>query len=128
MFMQRPLILISRCLFFWSIVFLQDTSFRFTDLKRLRIFGYVIPTTVVSHFLNDYERHGKYTGENLFFTCIYIRGIFGVLFCKINVWILTKINSATASRKQKRRLLSYHFRDVNFFYDPQSDYSNSSQL
>ncbi|XP_004290719.1 PREDICTED: protease Do-like 2, chloroplastic isoform X2 [Fragaria vesca subsp. vesca] len=24
--------------------------------------GYVIPTTVVSHFLNDYERNGKYTG------------------------------------------------------------------
>ncbi|CAL9069315.1 unnamed protein product [Musa banksii] len=24
--------------------------------------GYVIPTTVVSHFLNDYERFGKYTG------------------------------------------------------------------
>ncbi|THU56327.1 hypothetical protein C4D60_Mb11t16100 [Musa balbisiana] len=24
--------------------------------------GYVIPTTVVSHFLNDYERSGKYTG------------------------------------------------------------------
>ena len=82
----------------------------------------------MSHFLNDYKRNGKYTGENLFFTCIYIRGIFGVLFCKINVWILTKINSATASRKQKRRLLSYHFRDVNLFYDPQSDYSNSSQL
>ncbi|KAF3792185.1 Protease Do-like 2 [Nymphaea thermarum] len=24
--------------------------------------GYVIPTTVVSHFLNDYEKNGKYTG------------------------------------------------------------------
>ncbi|XVF32691.1 hypothetical protein REPUB_Repub17cG0104600 [Reevesia pubescens] len=24
--------------------------------------GYVIPTTVISHFLNDYERNGKYTG------------------------------------------------------------------
>ncbi|XP_038709527.1 protease Do-like 2, chloroplastic isoform X3 [Tripterygium wilfordii] len=24
--------------------------------------GYVIPTTVVSHFLDDYERNGKYTG------------------------------------------------------------------
>jgi S1-C subfamily serine protease len=24
--------------------------------------GYVIPTTVVSHFLTDYERNGKYTG------------------------------------------------------------------
>ncbi|OAY69422.1 Protease Do-like 2, chloroplastic [Ananas comosus] len=24
--------------------------------------GYVIPTTVVSHFLNDYDRNGKYTG------------------------------------------------------------------
>ncbi|KAK6164770.1 hypothetical protein DH2020_001634 [Rehmannia glutinosa] len=25
--------------------------------------GYVIPSTVVSHFLEDYERNGKYTGE-----------------------------------------------------------------
>ncbi|GLT62763.1 hypothetical protein SLA2020_353730 [Shorea laevis] len=24
--------------------------------------GYLIPTTVISHFLNDYERNGKYTG------------------------------------------------------------------
>uniref|UniRef100_A0A2N9GTL8 Protease Do-like PDZ domain-containing protein n=1 Tax=Fagus sylvatica TaxID=28930 RepID=A0A2N9GTL8_FAGSY len=39
--------------------------------------GYVIPTTVVSHFLNDFERNGKYTGENLFLTCIYVRGTFG---------------------------------------------------
>ncbi|XP_050266586.1 protease Do-like 2, chloroplastic isoform X1 [Quercus robur] len=35
--------------------------------------GYVIPTTVVSHFLNDYERHGKYTG----FPCL------GVLLQKL---------------------------------------------
>jgi hypothetical protein len=28
--------------------------------------GYVIPTTVVSHFLNDYQKNGKYTGK-LFF-------------------------------------------------------------
>ncbi|GJN36063.1 hypothetical protein PR202_gb24889 [Eleusine coracana subsp. coracana] len=25
--------------------------------------GYVIPTTVVSHFLNDYKKNGKYTGK-----------------------------------------------------------------
>jgi hypothetical protein len=24
--------------------------------------GYVIPTTVVSHFMTDYVRHGKFTG------------------------------------------------------------------
>ncbi|KAM4074331.1 hypothetical protein ACJW30_10G086500 [Castanea mollissima] len=35
--------------------------------------GYVIPTTVVSHFLNDYERNGKYTG----FPCL------GVLLQKL---------------------------------------------
>ncbi|XP_052170643.1 protease Do-like 2, chloroplastic [Diospyros lotus] len=35
--------------------------------------GYVIPTTVVSHFLDDYERHGKYTG----FPCL------GVLLQKL---------------------------------------------
>ncbi|KMT05819.1 hypothetical protein BVRB_7g165930 [Beta vulgaris subsp. vulgaris] len=35
--------------------------------------GYVIPTTVVSHFLTDYERNGKYTG----FPCL------GVLLQKL---------------------------------------------
>ncbi|OWM78040.1 hypothetical protein CDL15_Pgr018609 [Punica granatum] len=35
--------------------------------------GYVIPTTVVSHFLSDYERNGKYTG----FPCL------GVLLQKL---------------------------------------------
>lgn len=35
--------------------------------------GYVIPTTVVSHFLNDYERNGKYSG----FPCL------GVLLQKL---------------------------------------------
>ncbi|KAL6986788.1 hypothetical protein U1Q18_043720 [Sarracenia purpurea var. burkii] len=28
--------------------------------------GYVIPTTVVSHFLDDYERNRKYSGEKIF--------------------------------------------------------------
>ncbi|RRT65324.1 hypothetical protein B296_00041149 [Ensete ventricosum] len=44
---------------------------RFGHLPCLQVFrsedaeniGYVIPTTVVSHFLNDYERSGKYTGK-----------------------------------------------------------------
>ncbi|KMZ72977.1 Protease Do-like 2, chloroplastic [Zostera marina] len=36
--------------------------------------GYVIPTTVVSHFLNDYDRNGKYTG----FPCL------GVLLQKLD--------------------------------------------
>ena len=35
--------------------------------------GYVIPTTVVSHFLEDYERNGKYSG----FPCL------GVLLQKL---------------------------------------------
>ncbi|KAI4301339.1 hypothetical protein L6164_034627 [Bauhinia variegata] len=35
--------------------------------------GYVIPTTIVSHFLDDYERNGKYTG----FPCL------GVLLQKL---------------------------------------------
>ncbi|XP_044502881.1 protease Do-like 2, chloroplastic isoform X3 [Mangifera indica] len=38
--------------------------------------GYVIPTTVVSHFLNDYERNGKYTAF-LGFPCL------GVLLQKL---------------------------------------------
>ncbi|XP_023004491.1 protease Do-like 2, chloroplastic [Cucurbita maxima] len=33
--------------------------YRSDDVENI---GYVIPTTVVSHFLNDYERNGKYTG------------------------------------------------------------------
>lgn len=37
--------------------------YRSDDVENI---GYVIPTTVVSHFLDDYERNGKYTGERLF--------------------------------------------------------------
>ncbi|CAI9288654.1 unnamed protein product [Lactuca saligna] len=33
--------------------------YRSDDVENI---GYVIPTTVVSHFLDDYERNGKYTG------------------------------------------------------------------
>lgn len=33
--------------------------YRSDDVENI---GYVIPTTVVSHFLQDYERNGKYTG------------------------------------------------------------------
>lgn len=33
--------------------------YRSEDVENI---GYVIPTTVVSHFLNDYERNGRYTG------------------------------------------------------------------
>ncbi|KAJ6802789.1 protease Do-like 2, chloroplastic [Iris pallida] len=33
--------------------------FRSDDAENI---GYVIPTTVVSHFLDDYERNGRYTG------------------------------------------------------------------
>ncbi|KAI5680384.1 hypothetical protein M9H77_01611 [Catharanthus roseus] len=44
--------------------------FRSDDVENI---GYVIPTTVVSHFLEDYERNGKYTG----FPCL------GVLLQKL---------------------------------------------
>ncbi|WJZ90257.1 hypothetical protein VitviT2T_009415 [Vitis vinifera] len=44
--------------------------FRSEDVENI---GYVIPTTVVSHFLDDYERNGKYTG----FPCL------GVLLQKL---------------------------------------------
>ncbi|CAL9023850.1 unnamed protein product [Prunus brigantina] len=40
--------------------------------------GYVIPATVVSHFLDDYEWNGKYTGENLFPTFICCEDSIGV--------------------------------------------------
>lgn len=44
--------------------------FRSDDVENI---GYVIPTTVVSHFLEDYQRNGKYTG----FPCL------GVLLQKL---------------------------------------------
>lgn len=44
--------------------------YRSADAENI---GYVIPTTVVSHFLNDYDRNGKYTG----FPCL------GVLLQKL---------------------------------------------
>ncbi|XP_027149391.1 protease Do-like 2, chloroplastic isoform X1 [Coffea eugenioides] len=44
--------------------------FRSDEVENI---GYVIPTTVVSHFLEDYERNGKYTG----FPCL------GVLLQKL---------------------------------------------
>ncbi|RVW55014.1 Protease Do-like 2, chloroplastic [Vitis vinifera] len=44
--------------------------FRSEDVENI---GYVIPTTVVSHFLDDYKRNGKYTG----FPCL------GVLLQKL---------------------------------------------
>ncbi|KAK3041443.1 hypothetical protein RJ639_000420 [Escallonia herrerae] len=44
--------------------------YRSDDVENI---GYVIPTTVVSHFLDDYERNGKYTG----FPCL------GVLLQKL---------------------------------------------
>lgn len=37
--------------------------YRSDDVENI---GYVIPTTVVSHFLDDYERNGKYTGERMY--------------------------------------------------------------
>lgn len=37
--------------------------YRSEDVENI---GYVIPTTVVSHFLDDYERNGKYTGKTVF--------------------------------------------------------------
>lgn len=44
--------------------------YRSEDVENI---GYVIPTTVVSHFMDDYERNGKYTG----FPCL------GVLLQKL---------------------------------------------
>ncbi|KAL0391081.1 UNVERIFIED_CONTAM: Protease Do-like 2, chloroplastic [Sesamum calycinum] len=44
--------------FLINITFSEDLSFRYTDLMMLRILA-VIPTTVVSHFLEDYERNGN---------------------------------------------------------------------
>lgn len=48
-------------------------AFQVYRSEEVENIGYVIPTTVVSHFLNDYERNGKYTG----FPCL------GVLLQKL---------------------------------------------
>ncbi|KAK3193968.1 hypothetical protein Dsin_025278 [Dipteronia sinensis] len=48
-------------------------AFQVYRSEEVENIGYVIPTTVVSHFLDDYERHGKYTG----FPCL------GVLLQKL---------------------------------------------
>ncbi|XP_034919444.1 protease Do-like 2, chloroplastic isoform X3 [Populus alba] len=37
-------------------------AFQVYRSEEVENIGYVIPTTVVSHFLNDYERNGRYTG------------------------------------------------------------------
>ncbi|PSS14652.1 Protease Do-like [Actinidia chinensis var. chinensis] len=37
--------------------------------------GYVIPTMVVSHFLEDYERNGKYSGLKFFLDYLFILGV-----------------------------------------------------
>ncbi|CAD6334642.1 unnamed protein product [Miscanthus lutarioriparius] len=49
--------------------------------------GYVIPTTVVSHFLNDYQKNGKYTG----FPCL------GVLLQKLENPALREILKVPSS-------------------------------
>ncbi|KAL0418798.1 UNVERIFIED_CONTAM: Protease Do-like 2, chloroplastic [Sesamum radiatum] len=57
--------------------------YRSDDVENI---GYVIPTTVVSHFLEDYERNGKYTG----FPCL------GVLLQKLeNPALRTCLNVPT---------------------------------
>ncbi|KAH1060469.1 hypothetical protein AAZX31_02G145900 [Glycine max] len=56
--------------------------------------GYVIPTTVVSHFLTDYERNGRYTG----FPCL------GVLIQKLEnpalrAWLKVQSNEGVLVRR-----------------------------
>lgn len=58
-------------------MFLQEISFQVFRSEDVENIGYVIPTTVVSHFLNDYERNGKYTGKKLLLTTSDCREIKG---------------------------------------------------
>lgn len=61
--------------------------------------GYVIPTTVVSHFLNDYERNGKYTGRTPSLLT-YIHTVNVAYFCAECSYILTVfVNQTLASIK-----------------------------
>ena len=67
----------------------------------------MIPTTVVSHFLDDYERNGKYTGKKLLLTtsdCRLLRTLHAnnlhyltwdlPLVYKLNLHRITKIDNA----------------------------------
>ncbi|KAL6992222.1 hypothetical protein U1Q18_010329 [Sarracenia purpurea var. burkii] len=51
----------------WELVeddyYRRGWVYRFEEAENI---GYVIPTTVVSHFLDDYERNRKYSGEKIF--------------------------------------------------------------
>ncbi|KAG6503303.1 hypothetical protein ZIOFF_035614 [Zingiber officinale] len=42
-----------------GVIMFNGNASESEDIENI---GYVIPTTVVSHFLDDYERNGKYTG------------------------------------------------------------------
>ncbi|PNY16009.1 protease Do-like chloroplastic-like [Trifolium pratense] len=41
-------------------------AFQALKAEDVENIGYVIPTTVVSHFLTDYEKNGKYSGKKFF--------------------------------------------------------------
>ncbi|KAK6937449.1 hypothetical protein RJ641_030957, partial [Dillenia turbinata] len=58
---------------FMCCCLLKNVHFEVFRSEEAKNIGYVIPTTVVSHLLNDYERNGKYTG----FACL------GVLLQKL---------------------------------------------
>lgn len=58
-------LLTNKLFFFLSIVFLQKNKIKLLQVYRsddAENIGYVIPTTVVSHFLDDYKKNGKYSG------------------------------------------------------------------
>ena len=52
-------------MYFWNVwphleVFLIVQSLKGADAENI---GYIIPTTVIHHFLSDYESNGRYTGK-----------------------------------------------------------------
>lgn len=52
-------------MYFWNVwphleVFFVVQSLKGADAENI---GYIIPTTVIHHFLSDYESNGRYTGK-----------------------------------------------------------------
>ncbi|CAK7348234.1 unnamed protein product [Dovyalis caffra] len=60
-------------------------AFQVYRSEEVENIGYVIPTTVVSHFLNDYDRNGKYTEFDVDKQCMLFSGFpsLGVLLQKL---------------------------------------------
>lgn len=58
-------------------------SLKHEDVENI---GYVIPTPVIMHFIQDYEKNGTYTGDSFFFL---LRAYMVILYIVLLVPCLT---------------------------------------